>query len=623
MRDPPRALASGTSAHSSEALVLSGVPASPGVAIGRVLVYAPGEWRVPDQRVAAEEAPREHQRFEEAVERTRHALAELRDRLHLRGGEAPPAFVFQSHAALLDDPLFRDRVREDVLVHRRTAESAVSRFAEYITQAFREVDDGYFRDKAGDISDVLRHVMSNLSGAHASASRFPGDTATDACVVLAAGLLPSDTLLLPRDKVIGFATETGSRLSHVAILANALQIPAVVGLGVFLGYAQDGDMVILDGTHGTVVLRPSPEQVRAYRHQRDALLAFERRLTAVVRQPAETVDGERVQLLANIELPDEVEACARFGADGVGLYRTEYGYLNRPALPSEDELFEDYRAVLTRAAPMEVTLRTIDVGGDKVAPLLSHGERADGMEHLRALRLCLRFPEIWMPQLRAIWRAAVHGNARLMFPLVPGVAEFRAARALALQAREELRRERIRCADVLPIGVMVELPSAVTVCDLLAREADFFSIGTNDLIPYSLGIDRTHMDLTMSSEPYHPGILRAIQRVVEEGRRAGIPVVVCGEMAGDPFLVLPFLGMGLRCLSMHPAAIPEVKQLIRHVTVAEAEALLRDVLLLATAQSVDHAVHAHMHGRYAGLLAASVGEGDSGAEGDWASANER
>ncbi|MDA1191554.1 MAG: phosphoenolpyruvate--protein phosphotransferase, partial [Candidatus Poribacteria bacterium] len=419
-------------------------------------------------------------------------------------------------------------------------------------------------------------------------------------------LMPSDTIMLPRDKLLGFATEGGSRLSHVAILASALRIPAVVGIGAFVDDIESGEFALLDGTSGTLTVRPTQLQIDGFQSQVVRREELEERFSVITTEPAVMKDGERVHLFANLELPDELERIAESGVDGIGLYRTEYGYLSREDLPSEDELYQDYKRVARAFKPLPVTFRTLDLGADKALPLLRNHENLEGIEHLRSIRLCLRYPDLWIPQLRALWRAARHGDVQIMFPAIPGVTEFRAAKELALTVRDDLKREGVACADELRMGLMIELPSAVIVSDLLALEADFFSIGTNDLIPYSLGLERAYMDATMVSEPYHPSIIRSVRHVVQEASRHEIPVTVCGEIAGDPFYVLPLIGLGVRRLSMSPASAAQIKRVLRYATVGEAEAFVGSVLRLPTAQAVDYELHRYLLEHYAHLLVANV-----------------
>ena len=592
-------------------VVFTGIGVSQGSVTGPLYIESTDEWHMADRFVRASEAEAEHRRLLDAIEATRATLEDLRSRLLSQGGEADEGqFVFQSHAALLDDPAFRDRVEREILDGHRSADSAVFRFTTSMRAAFLEVENPLFREKALDVQDVMRHLLHHLEsakGGTTGAARFDFE---EPHIIVSSDFTPSDVLLFPRDRILAFATEGGSRLSHVSILAKALQIPAVVSLGSAVKELRHGDEAVLDGTRGTLTVRPTPKQIAAARQQRVRLEELDKQFSSLIDQPAVTQDGTRIQLHVNVELPEEVSTCRQYGGDGIGLYRTEYGYLSRDGLPSEEDMFADYHMALTALAPIDVVMRTIDLGGQKVFPLLRHQHDIEDVEHLRGIRLCLRYPEIWMPQLRALWRAATVGNARVLFPLIPGVAEFRAARALALQARDDLVREGIPCAESLPMGAMIELPSAVLVADLLAQEVDFFSIGTNDLIPYSLGLDRAYMDTSMVSEPYHPGVLRSIRRIVDEARPKNLRVTVCGEIASDPVYVLTLIGMGIRELSMSPSAIPEVKRIVRHATLREAEQLAAKVLTLPTAQAVDRELHDYMSEHYSHLLAAHVVDED-------------
>jgi phosphoenolpyruvate-protein phosphotransferase (PTS system enzyme I) len=596
-----------------ESATLVGIAASPGLVMGPIYVHSPDDWLTADRTVPPGEAAAEFARLGDAIAGTRQTIDDLRERLTAQDTDVSEGFIFQSHMSILDDPMFRERVRKEVLDNHRSADSAVSIFVRDITEAFLELDDRYFQEKAADVQDVMRHLMYSLN---------EGEDADDAGyrihldsphIVIASELTPSDTVLLPKDLVLGLATERGGPLSHVAILANTLQLPAAVGFGSALASVTADTVGILDGTRGELTIHPTQEQIDAYGAQRHRREQFERGFDQLATEPAVTQDGTRVHLLTNLELADtdELAQTDAQGADGVGLYRTEYAYLASDALPAEDDLFDIYRAILASAQGRPVTFRTVDLGGEKVLPLLDVTHNVEGIENVRGVRLCLRYPRVWEAQLRALWRACAYGEARVMFPMVPGVAEFRAAKHAVHAARDQLQREGIPCADELEIGAMIELPSAVTVADLLAEEADFLSIGTNDLIPYSLGLDRAYMDRTMVSEPYHPGILRAILRVAEEGQRHGAPVTVCGEMAGDPFYVLPLIAMGVRSLSMSAASIPQIKRVVRSTTVNEAKDVLGRLLDLPTAEAVDYELHRHMLEHYAHLLVSHVAEVDS------------
>ena len=593
-------------------VTLTGIAASPGLVMGPIYVHSPDDWMASDRTIPAAEADAEYARLEAAIARTRQTIHDLRDRLFAHEVDLTEGFIFQSHMSMLDDPMFRDRVRKEVRDNHRSAASAVTVFVRDVTQAFLDLDDRYFQEKAADVQDVMRHLMYSLTEEADEGARTYDLDIEEPHIVIASALTPSDTVLLPKDKVLGLATERGGPLSHVAILANTLQLPAVVGLGSALLSVSADSVGILDGTRGVLTINPTPAQIAAYGSQRNRREAFERTFDQLATEPGVTRDGTRVLLLTNLELADsdELAQTDAQGADGVGLYRTEYAYLASDSLPDEEDLFDKYRAILASAQGRPVTFRTVDLGGEKVLPLLEAGPRIEGVEAVRGVRLCLRHPEVWEAQLRALWRAATYGDARVMFPMVPGVAEFRAAKHAVTRAREQLEHEGVPCGDRLLIGAMIELPAAVTVSDLLAVEADFLSIGTNDLIPYSLGLDRAYMDTTMVSEPYHPGILRAIRRVADECKKRGIPVTVCGEMAGDPFYVLPLLGMGVHSLSMSAASIPQIKRVVRSTTIQEARDVLGRLLDLHTAQEVDYELHRHMLEHYAHLLVSHVAESE-------------
>jgi phosphotransferase system enzyme I (PtsI) len=599
--------------------VLTGIAASPGLVMGPIYIHAPDDWLAVDRSVAPGHADAEYARLEAAIARTRQTIDDLRERLTAQDTDVTEGFIFQSHMSILDDPMFRERVRKEILDNHRAADSAVTVFVRDITEAFLDLEDRYFQEKAADVQDVMRHLMYSLTEADGDvADHSYGLDFDEPHIIVASELTPSDTVLLPKDMALGLATERGGPLSHVAILANTLQLPAVVGLGSALLSVADGALGILDGTRGVLTIDPSQEEIDAYRAQRQRREQFERTFDQLATEPGVTRDGTRIHLLTNLELADSDELAQgdAQAADGVGLYRTEYAYLASESLPTEDELYEKYCGIIADAQGRPVTFRTVDLGGEKVLPLLDAAPRAEGVENVRGLRLCLRYPEVWEAQLHALWRACAHGDARVMFPMVPGVAEFRAGKNAVTRAREQLERDGVPCADSLSIGAMIELPSAVTVADLLAEEADFLSIGTNDLIPYSLGLDRTYMDRTMVSEPYHPGVLRALKRVADEGALRGTPVTVCGEMAGDPFYVLPLIGMGVRRLSMSAAAIPQIKRVVRSTTIQEARGVLGRLLKLPTAEAVDYELHRHMLEHYAHLLVSHVAEtGDAGHDG--------
>jgi phosphotransferase system enzyme I (PtsI) len=430
----------------------------------------------------------------------------------------------------------------------------------------------------------------------------------EGAIVVARDLSPADTaLLLHERKLAGFVTDLGTPTSHTAIVARALGVPAVVGVARASGSAGRGDWIVVDGARGTVILNPTPEERSDYQTARERYLAHERELLSTRDLPATTLDGVTVRLVGNIEFAEEVESLLDHGGEGVGLYRTEFLFLSRTDLPGEEEHYQNYRQILETLAPRPVTIRTFDLGADKLpAGQKAHAENpALG---LRALRYCLRQPDLFRAQLRGLLRAGAHGNLKIMFPMVSGVAELRAAKGFLLDVAEELRAEGTR-VELPPVGIMVELPSAALIADRLATECDFLSIGTNDLIQYTLAIDRQNKDVAYLYRPMHLAVLRTLALICDAGRRAEIPVSMCGEMAGEPLYALVLLGLGLSELSMNGPSIPLVKRVVRAARASDGRELLDRLLELTAAEDIDRAVREEMANRFPGLLEieASVG----------------
>jgi phosphotransferase system enzyme I (PtsI) len=433
----------------------------------------------------------------------------------------------------------------------------------------------------------------------------------EGAIIVARDLSPADTaLLLHERKVAAFVTDLGTQTSHTAIVARALGVPAVVGVARASLTANRGDWIAVDGGRGTVLLNPSPEERQGYETARQRYLAHERELLATRDLPATTLDGVTVRLVGNIEFAEEVESLLAHGGEGVGLYRTEFLYMGRSDLPDEEEHYQNYRRILESLAPRPVTIRTFDLGADKLpAGMKSHAENpALG---LRALRYCLRQPDLFRTQLRGLLRAAPHGNLKIMFPMVSGVAELREARRFLDDVAGELRSEGT-AVTVPPVGIMVELPSAALIADRLSRECAFLSIGTNDLIQYTLAIDRQNKDVAYLYRPLHLAVLRTLQMICEAGRRAGIPVSMCGEMAGEPFYALVLLGLGLSELSMNGPSVPLVKRVVRAARAADGQELLRRLLELTAAADIERAVRDEMAARFPGLLELEPAAGPAG-----------
>ncbi|MGB1725550.1 MAG: phosphoenolpyruvate--protein phosphotransferase, partial [Limisphaerales bacterium] len=532
--------------------MLRGIPVSQGVSQGRVVVLnrsrivpAKAGFETDDQ--AGEEA-----RFQTALSETRKQLTAVQERLRDEFG-AKESQIFDAHLLVLEDPALMEEVGRQIRDEHHTPEYAFYTASEKYAEALSAVDDSYLSERAADIRDVTQRVLGNLIG---QPQRAGVSDLTEPCIVVANDLTPSDTAQLDPAKVLGFVTEVGSRTSHTAILARSLQIPAVLGLGEAIEELKPGQTVLLDGFNGFVIISPSEQTLFEYGQLVERQSSIEESLDEIRTEPAKTLDGHTIILSANIERAGDVEAVRKSGATGVGLFRTEFLFINRSDLPNEEEQFQAYKKVTESLAPEPVIIRTLDLGGDK---LLSHVNVAAEMNPFlgwRAIRLCLEEKDLFRTQLRAILRASAFGDLKIMYPMVSGMEELDAANVLLDECRDQLRAEGFEFAENLEIGVMIETPSAAMIADSLARRVQFFSIGTNDLIQYSLAVDRLNEKIAHLYEPTHPGILRLIKTTVDSGQAQKIWTGVCGEMAGELSMVPLLIGLGVAELSVVPSLVP-------------------------------------------------------------------
>jgi len=576
--------------------ILIGTPASPGIAIGPVFIIH-DELRIPRYSLAEWTVKSEIERFITAIEQVKAKLSEISvqlvNNLYQNG-----ASIFQAHLMILEDRVFIDRIRHEIESNLINAEAAVLDVGEEFIKVFSQSDDIYLREKAVDIRDIVKHLISSLTGRE----KLDLSELKEEVIVIAHDLTPSDTVLIRKDKIIAFATDVGSRISHTAILARSLGIPAAVGLGDITTRLKTGDLIILDGAHGKAILHPNEEIIRNYQIEQEKFRVYEESLHRIKELPAITLDGHEKKLSANIEFPDEIYSVKRHGAKGIGLYRTEYFYVGRDNLPSEDELFEDYKEVAQQIVPEAVIIRTLDLGSDKFASYLGISQAVGSMMGLRAIRLCLKYQDIFLPQLRAILRASVYGNIKIMFPMISGIEELRQAKKVLDKAKKQLADDGMPFDPNMEVGAMIEIPSAAMTADILAKEVDFFSIGTNDLIQYSLAADRANEEISELFEPFHPSVLRFIRNVINAAHDNGIWVGLCGEMAGDPVFTMLLLGMGLDEFSMSPQVIPEIKRIIRSITLKEAQELTREIMTLSTAWEIEQRVCEEAQKRFPELL---------------------
>jgi phosphotransferase system enzyme I (PtsI) len=566
--------------------VLHGMGVSAGVAIGRAVIVetrAQDVFRLP---IEEEQVDVEVSRLREAVESAREDLGKTRVEVgEDLGGDL--AAIFDAHLMMLSDIRFLGRVEERIRNQKVNAEWAVHKTAEELDQRFAQMDNAYLRERGADLADVARHLLRSLQG---TSGREIAELAPGA-VIVADDLTPSDAIRLGRKHVLGFAIESGGRTSHTTIIARSLNLPAVAGLTGLTKQLADDVPLIVDGEEGTVIVHPTSEMLDRYRARRFDLQCRDRDLMKTRELEAITRDGVAVSLMANIDLPEEVEEATCFGAAGVGLYRSEFLYIEKsPELPSEEEHLAIYRKLIESAAPHPAVIRTYDLGGRKLAAEVMETHEENPVLGLRGIRLTLSRPDIFRTQIRALLRAGLFGDLWVMLPLVSTLDEVRSFRAFAAEMAAELEREGLPFERDLRLGVMIEVPAAAVIADLLAREVDFFSIGTNDLIQYSLAVDRNNEHVASLYQPLHPAMLRMLRHVIDSARVAGIDVGLCGEMGGDTRHALLLIGMGLRRLSMSPRRIPEIKTWLRRMSAAELAELAERCMCYSTAGEVQQHV---------------------------------
>ena len=557
----------------------SGVPASPGIAIGKAFILAQKEQLVEKRTINNPTA--EITRFHLALEQTKSHMDNMIKSARDKDQEVS-ATIFEAHKLILEDPELISAVEARISEEKVNAEFALENALDFYINLLSQMDNDYLKERAADLKDVGRQILLFLSGE----SSFAEANLPEECIIIASELTPSDTSRLDLSKVQGFLTELGGATSHTAIIARSLEIPAVVGVEKITTAVKNGDLLIVDGRQGIVIVNPGTELIQDYRRKQAAEKEEKRQLASFKNLPSQTKDGKEIKLLANIGEPWELKKALEYGAAGIGLFRTEFLFMNQTALPSEETQFQAYREIVEKMEGKPVTIRTLDIGGDKKLPYLPLADELNPFLGLRAIRLCLQEKDLFKTQLRALYRASVYGHLKIMFPMISGIEEYRSARAVAEEAKAELIKEGLKLNQEVPIGIMVEIPSAAVIADLFAKEVDFFSIGTNDLIQYTLAIDRMNERLSPMYEPLHPAVLRLVQTVIEAGRREGIEVCMCGEMAGDPSLIPLLIGLGLESFSMSPASLFKVKQTLSGLNSEDAKVRAKKVLQLPTAEKI-------------------------------------
>ena len=556
----------------------TGIPVSPGVAAGKALVLHAEDFQaIAKVRIEDDHGPREIARFEDALTRTRADILGIRKKLSAEIGREH-SDIFTAHLLVLEDRTLIEDVISTIKKKKVNAEFAFSSVVQKYFRAFSKVDDEYLKERVSDIRDIARRLLQNLVGRE----KNPLASLTEEVVIIAHDLSPSDTATMDKQKVVAFATEIGGPTSHTAIMARSMEIPAVVGLDQISREVMTGDSVVIDGNHGVVVVHPNAKTLSAYAKEERRFIELTSELDKLHNLPAETPDGHRVELAANIEFPDEIPSVLAHGADGIGLYRTEYFYMNRTDLPTEEEQYESYRKVAERMAPYSVIIRSLDLGGDKFLSSLEVPHEMNPFLGWRAIRFCLARVDVFKTQLRAVLRASAHGNIKAMYPMISNLTELKRANQILEECKKELRRSKISFNSKMEVGAMIEIPSAALTSDALSHEVDFFSIGTNDLIQYALAVDRVNEKIAYLYEPTHPAILRLIREVIVNGHKNKIWVGTCGEMSGEPAIAILLMGLGIDEISTGPLLLPKVKKAIRLVPYKLAKEVAEKALLLRT-----------------------------------------
>ena len=584
-----------TAEQGKKTFVLKGIGVSPGVVIGRAYRFDPLDAQVSFYKLNSSDLiPPEIERFKNALKESSRQLLEIQENLK-KTKVTEPLYIIDVHVLLLSDKKFINRTIKYIRRLGVNAEWAVRMTLDHYKQVFEGLEDVYISGRISDVQYVVQRILRNLSGKKRETVLEVG---YGGVVIVSHDLSPADTAQMKLDKIIGFATDSGGRTSHTAIVARSMELPAVVGLDNVTRHVRTGDEIIVDGTSGLVVINPYPDMLKRYeekkRHYDDAKDEY----LKYARQPAVTLDHYQVQIGSNIEFIEEIPSAIVHGAEHIGLYRTEFLYIYRDDLPTEEDHFNNYRQVVTDKNLAWSTIRTFDLGGDKFPGYQKQAKELNPQMGLRAIRFCLKELDIFKAQLRAIWRVSALGKVKILFPMISGIEEIREAKRLLEETRQELLAQGVPIADRMEIGAMIEVPAAAVIADQLAQEVDYFSIGTNDLIQYSLAIDRSNERVTYLYEPLHPAVLRLIKSIVDQAHKAKIRVAMCGEMAGDPLCCLILLGMQLDELSMNHLAIPRIKRIIQQSTLSESKKLLTQAMSYNNAFDVRSYVQDYMNERF-------------------------
>ncbi len=577
-------------------IILRGVPASPGIAIGSALLFSKNRIKVEVRKIQDKDIPAELERFHAALEETRQDILRTRAKAVKQTGDIV-ARLFDSHLLILEDAMLIEETQERLQQEKICVEWLIYDILERTYKSLKAQKGEYFSQRADDIRDVGRRLIFNLQGWK---DEYLYDLEKPV-IVVASFLSPSDIIHLDRTQVLGIATDLGGATSHTAILTRSLEVPAVTGLKNVTDHILSGQEVIINGNSGKVIIHPTSDHLKEYENKRRKFVAFWTHLKRLRDLPTQTMDGRRVRLMGNIELPVEAETVLSRGGEGVGLFRTEYLFLTRGSLPSEQEQVTEYRKIVDAIHPNPVIIRTFDLGGDKIMPGLEFPKESNPFLGWRAIRFCLDMDDILRTQFSAILQVSHERDVRILLPLISDVTEVRRARRILQEVMQELKKKKIPFNEHIPVGIMVEVPSAVLTAAELARESDFFSLGTNDLVQYTLAVDRGNENVTHLFTPFHPAILRMIRLTVKAAHSAGIPVAICGELAGDPLATLLLVGLELDELSMSPVVLPEIKKIIRSTHFKMAQRIAAQAFRYHTSVEVEAYLYRNMKKLFADL----------------------
>lgn len=556
--------------------IFAGIPAAPGVSFGKVHIHIENDLYIPHYLVDKGDDEEEIKRFELALLKTRHEISEIRNQVADRLGEEE-AQIFDAHLLILEDPALIDETVKEVHSSLRNVEYSFHKISQKYIEAFQCINDEFIRERLNDIKDVSRRILYNLAGEKLETL----ESIDSEQIIVAHDFSPSDAAVIPTEFLQGFITEAGSRTSHVVIMAKAASVPAVVGVHDLLNELKNGDDIIVDGYEGVIIIHPSEDTLFRYGETKKQHDTEELGFLRVADKPAITTDGIHVEIMANIEGNNEIPGVLETGSDGIGLYRTEYLFLKSGGFPSEEVQFKAYKEVVEALGDSLTILRTYDLGGDKVLLRKDLVGREDNPYlGCRAIRFSLLYPEVFKDQLRAMLRASAFGNLKIMFPMISSLEELQEANQLLEEVKNELSKKKIKFNESIEVGIMIEIPSAVAICDILAKHCDFFSVGTNDLMQYMFAVDRGNDRVAHLYQPGNPGFLRVLRQIVDSSNAANQPVSICGELAGDLEFVPLLIGLGMKTLSVPPNFVPSIKYLVRQLSLEESEALTAEVMAM-------------------------------------------